>query len=294
MPFSAEFQSHLLTQTTSLCRCWLVRRKDGVTLGFRDHDCDLAFEGATFQAGTGLTASALEQTSGLSVNNSSAVGALSSASVTEEDLMAGRYDGAEVLSYLVNWADPAQRVLQFRGSLGEIRRGSGAFEVELRGLTEALNQPRGRMYQSRCAETSGTIVCGFDTNQPGYFTETPVLSVEEGKRFRIAGGGDFSERWFERGRFDVKSGAAVGLAGIVKNDRVDGSERVIELWEEIRANVAVGDVVRIQVGTDGTVEDVLAKFGSLENFGGFPTIPGEDWLMAYPSSSSVNDGGPLR
>ncbi|MEO1197240.1 MAG: DUF2163 domain-containing protein [Pseudomonadota bacterium] len=294
MALSAEFEAHLASTTTTLCRCWLVRRADGVELGFTDHDRDLAFEGAVFEAGTGLTASALEQTSGLSVNNSSALGALSAASVTDADLTAGRFDGAEVLAYLVNWADPGQRVLQFRGSLGEIRRGSGAFEAELRGLTEALNQPRGRMYHSRCSAVLGSPACGFDLNTPGYFTETTVISVDKGKRFRIAGGAEFAERWFERGRFEITSGGAAGLTAIVKNDRVDGAERVIELWEAVRAEVSAGDMIRVEAGCDGRKDTCVAKFGNLMNFRGFPDIPGEDWLMAYPTSADANDGGSLR
>lgn len=293
MALSAEFEAHLTSNSTTLCRCWLVRRKDGVTLGFTDHDRDLEFEGAVFQAGTGLTASALEQTSGLSVNNTSAVGALSAAAVTDADLMAGRYDGAEVLAYLVNWVEPEQRVLQFRGTLGEIQRGAGAFEAELRGLTEALNQPRGRMYQSRCGVVLGSGACGFDPEAPGYSTETNLISVDDGKRFRIAGGADFEARWFERGRFEVLSGEASGLSGIVKNDRVDGAERIVELWEQIRAEVAPGDTVKILAGCDGSRATCVSKFDNLINFRGFPDIPGEDWLLAYPSSSGSNDGGSL-
>ena len=294
MALSAEFEAHLASATTTLCRCWLVRRTDGAALGFTDHDRDLAFDGATFAAGTGLTAAALDQTSGLSVNNSAALGALSAAAVTEDDLMAGRFDGAEVLAYLVNWETPEQRVLQFRGTIGEIRRGGGAFEAELRGLTEALNQPRGRMYQSRCGAVLGSAPCGFDISTAGYFTETAVLDVEDGKRFRLAGGADFAERWFERGRFEVKTGVASGLAGIVKNDRIDGAERIVELWETVRSDIVPGDLVRVTAGCDGSRDTCVEKFGNLLNFQGFPDIPGEDWLTAYPSSASSNDGGSLR
>lgn len=293
MALSAELQAHVSSRSTTLCRCWLVRRKDGITLGFTDHDRDLSFDGATFEAGTGLTAAALEQTSGLSVNNTSALGALSAASVTEADLNAGRYDGAEVLSYLVNWDNTAQRVLQFRGTLGEVRNGAGAFEAELRGLTEALNQTRGQLFQSRCGAVLGSARCGFDPSAFGYVKETGVIEVEDGKRFRIEGGAEFEARWFERGRFEVLSGEAAGLVGVVKNDRVDGAERIIELWDSIRAAVVAGDQIRVTAGCDGAKATCIAKFDNLMNFRGFPNIPGEDWLMAYPSGSGSNDGGSL-
>jgi hypothetical protein len=36
------------------------------------------------------------------------------------------------------------------------------------------------------------------------------------------------------------------------------------------------------------------KFNNILNFQGFPHIPGEDWLMAYPSSAREMDGGSLN
>jgi len=292
MGVTQALQAHLSTGTTTLCRCWGVTRADGIRLGFTDHDVDLAFEGFVFRAGTGLTASALEQSSGLAVNNTEAVGALSSAAVSDADLTAGRYDGAEVVAWLVNWKRPEERALQFRGTLGEITRGSGAFVAELRGVTEALNQPVGRVYQTRCGTVLGSAACGFNIASFGYVAEEPVISVADGKAFRIAGGA-FAARWFERGRFEVLDGEAAGLVGVVKNDRILGAEREIELWEAIRASVAAGDRVRVVAGCDKRAETCREKFQNLVNFQGFPTIPGEDWLMAYPAASDRNDGGKL-
>ncbi|MBP9047287.1 MAG: DUF2163 domain-containing protein, partial [Tabrizicola sp.] len=96
--------SHLATGSTTVCRAWTVRRRDGLVLGFTDHDRDLVVDGVACRADTGMTARALQQTTGLSVDNSEAFGALSAAAITEDDLTAGRFDGAEVQAYLVNWA----------------------------------------------------------------------------------------------------------------------------------------------------------------------------------------------
>ena len=66
---------HLASGTTTIARAWALTRSDGATLGFTDHDRDLAFEGMIFRAEAGLTARALEQVTGLAVDNSEAVGA---------------------------------------------------------------------------------------------------------------------------------------------------------------------------------------------------------------------------
>lgn len=291
---SAEgLYQHLETGVTTVARAWLVRRRDGMTLGFTDHDRDLTFEGDTYRAGSGLTAKALQQTTGLAVDNSEATGALSDASITEEDILAGRFDKAEVTAWLVNWADPDQRVMQFRGSLGEIVRSGGAFQVELRGLTEALNQPQGKVIQRPCPAILGDSLCRFDLALPGYAAERQVETVEGGRVFRWASFAGFDDRWFERGRFRVLTGAAAGTLGVVKNDRLSSNKREIELWQGILPSVAVGDLVRIEAGCDKRSETCRLKFGNFLNFRGFPHVPGEDWLASYPLRTSQNDGGSL-
>jgi len=293
MAFSDAFQAHLQTGHTTLARCWVVTRRDGKVLGFTDHDRDLAFEGISFRASTGMSARALQQTSGLAVDNTEAMGVLSSAAITEEDIEAGRYDGAKVRAWLVNWAEPDQRVLQFNGSIGEISRGDGEFNAELRGQTEALNQPQGRVYQAPCSAVLGDGNCRFSFDLPGYVAEVPVEVVEEGRVFRFADLTGFDHRWFERGRLQVLSGAAQDLVGMIKNDRLSGTERVVELWDRLRSPIETGDMIRLEAGCDKRAETCRLKFNNFLNFRGFPHIPGEDWLTAYPTQTSVNDGASL-
>ena len=293
MGYSDAMKAHLAGGATTLARCFAVTRKDGLVLGFTDHDRDLGFDGMVFRADSGLTAKAIQQATGLSVDNSEAFGALRSAAITEADILAGRYDGAEVRAWLVNWAEPAVRVLQFRGTLGEIVRSGGAFTAELRGLSEALNQPVGLIYHARCSAVLGDGRCGFDLSQPGYAEERPVEVVEEGRVFRFAAMPGFEDRWFEKGRLVVLDGVAKGLVGSIKNDRVRGVGREVELWQSLGAVPAQGDMVRIEAGCDRRAETCRLKFNNFLNFRGFPHIPGEDWVMSYPVSSARNDGGSL-
>ncbi|AAV95518.1 DUF2163 domain-containing protein [Ruegeria pomeroyi] len=291
---SEAMQAHLASGVTTLCRCWAILRKDGVRFGFTDHDCMLEFDGFTFKADSGLTAAALEQSTGLSVDNSEALGALSDAAVREEDIEAGRFDGAEVLSWLVNWAEPEQRWLQFRGSIGELRRGGGAFQAELRGLTDALNQPLGRVFQKPCTAVLGDGGCRFDLDQPGYRAEIAVEQVEDGRVFRWTDLSGFEPGWFQRGRLDVTGGAAAGLWALIKSDKVSAAGREIELWEPIRAALRPGDGLRLTAGCDKRMETCRLKFNNLLNFQGFPDLPREDWVMATPKRTGANSGGSLR
>ncbi len=286
--------AHLKTGTTTVCRAWAVTRRDGTVLGFTDHDRALDFEGIDFKASSGMSARAIEQTTGLAVDNTEAVGALSDPAIREADVRAGLYDGAEVRSWLVNWADVAARRLIFRGSMGEIERGGGAFRAELRGLSEALNQPGGRIYQKPCSAVLGDGACGVDLADPGLFVEVPVLLVERGAGLTIPGQSGFADGWFTQGRAVVLDGVAKGAIGVIKRDRTVAGQRVIELWEMLSAGFAPGDRVRLEAGCDKRAETCRTKFGNFLNYQGFPDIPGEDWLVSYPTSSGLNDGGSLR
>lgn len=289
----AALYAHLQSGATTVCRAWTVRRGDGVVLGFTDHDRDLTVDGVTCRADTGMTARALQQTTGLSVDNTEAVGALSDVSVTERDLLAGRYDGAEVRAFLVNWAAPDDRVEQFRGSLGEVVRAGASFRAELRGLSDALNRPQGFAFQPACSAVLGDGRCRFQTLQPGYFALRQVEDVEDNRLFRFAGFGGFDDRWFEHGRFEVVTGAAAGLVGVIKTDRLEGAARRIELWQSIGDVVAPGDQIRVIGGCDKAAETCRTKFANFPNFRGFPHIPGEDWLASYPVADRPKTGGSL-
>jgi uncharacterized phage protein (TIGR02218 family) len=288
-----DLLTHLITGATTVCQCWSVTRKDGEVLGFTDHDRDLTFEGITFKAASGMTARALQQSTGLSVDNSEAIGALSDASVSEADLLVGRFDGAEVRNWMVNWQDSSQRLLQFRGTFGEITRSAGAFKAELRGLSEALNQVQGLVYQKTCSAVLGDGRCGFDLNRSGFSIEVPIEAIDAPGSYRIAAQGSIADGWFRRGRVRVLTGAAAGLVGLVKFDREDGPSRRIDLWVDLALAPIVGDVIRLEAGCDKLAGTCQAKFSNFNSLRGFPHIPGDDWMTSYPISGRTNNGESL-
>ncbi|WP_317055014.1 DUF2163 domain-containing protein [Roseovarius rhodophyticola] len=292
--FDAGLKAHLQTGQATTARCWAVTRRDGEILGFTDHDMDLSFENVVFKAETGLSAAALQQTTGLSVDNSEAVGALSDAAIRDADIEAGRYDGAEVRAWLVNWANVDERQLLFRGTIGEIRRAGGAFEAELRGLTDKLNVPLGRVFQKPCSAVLGDEGCGFDLSTPGYTTDVPVETIEGRRVLRFAALAGFDPGWFRHGVLRVLDGEAAGLSGLIKSDSETANARVLELWHPIRAEIAPGDSLRLEAGCDKARETCQAKFNNFLNFQGFPDIPGDDWSISDPTRAQVLDGGSRR
>lgn len=285
---------HLATGTTTVCRCWAVHRRDGVTLGFTDHDEDIAFDGIKFRADTGMTARAFQQSTGLSVDNTEAVGALSDDSIRDVDIATGRFDGASVTMWLVNWTAPSERSVRFAGSIGEIVRSGESFTAELRGVSERLNKVQGFVFQRRCSAVLGDRRCRVNVDQPEYRADAQIELVTDGKTFTFGSFPSFKGGWFEGGVLKVIDGAGDGLSGHVKTDRkTSGPGRRIVLWQAIRADLKPGDRIRLLAGCDKRAETCRAKFDNMANFRGFPSIPGEDWLMAYPNDRIPNNGGKL-
>lgn len=284
-------QSHLETGCTTVCRAWEIERKDGVKLGFTDHDLSLTFDGIEFRPSNGFTSRAIEQVTGLAVDNTEALGALSDAAITETDIRVGLYDGARVRAWRVNWQNVVERAMVFQGSLGEVERSGKAFRAELRGLSDTLGQVRGRVFQAPCSATFGDDQCGIDSLATEFARVATVQSLEDGVRIVVDLSG-YEPSWFRHGRLTVTSGSAAGVVRVIKRDDVVGSARRLEVWEQIDG-LATGDLIQIEAGCDKCASTCREKFDNFVNFRGFPDIPGEDWLMSYPVATGTNDGGSL-
>ncbi|MDO5604281.1 MAG: DUF2163 domain-containing protein [Paracoccus sp. (in: a-proteobacteria)] len=272
---------------TTIARAWAVARRDGVVLGFTDHDRVLEFAGLTFRPHAGLSAQAVVQGAGLSVDNTEVIGALSDGGLHEGDILAGLWDGAELRQWDVDWSAPGRHRLIFRGHLGEITRKGGAFRAELRGLSEPLNQPRGRVFHPRCDAVLGGDACGVDLARPG-FTATARVTQADGAVIRLEGMAGYDDRWFEHGRMIF----ADGTAGHVKNDRArpDG-RREVELWARPAVAPAAAEVVTLIAGCNKSSGMCQVKFMNFMNFRGFPHLPAEDWLLAPQAPRAARPRG---
>ncbi len=289
----APLQASLDGGATRLARCWRLTRRDGVVMGFTEHDRALTFDGLGFEPDSGFGPSALESGTGLSADTHEVTGALSSARITDADIARGAYDGAEVALYLVDWSDPEVRLLVSRGLIGEIRRGERQFEAEITGLSDRLQQPVGRAYLPSCDCRLGDARCGVDLRAPKYRAEGTVTALAASQQFSVAGLQTFAEAWFMGGRLVWTMGANAGLAGHVKSHQAAGSEAVVELWLSPPMPITPGDAFEVAAGCEKTAAACAAKFGNLLNFRGFPHMPGDDIIASYPSTGGVYDGGSL-
>lgn len=286
-------QSELDTGATTLCYCWRVTRRDGLVIGFTDHDRSLSFDGTMFAPDSGVNATAFSASADLSVDNSEIEGALSSDALSAEDLSAGRFDGAVVEIFRVNWRIVEQRVLIKKAVIGEVARAGEKFTAEIRGLSHILDQTSGRVYQRQCDALVGDARCGVDLTDPQFSGTGSVSAVIDEQRFLADGLQSFDESWFEHGVVTWTNGANNGISAFVKAHGRTGPTASINLWLPLGAQIEIGDQFMITAGCDKRHQTCLEKFTNLTNFRGFHLMPGNDFAVSYPLRSDDNDGGQL-
>jgi uncharacterized phage protein (TIGR02218 family) len=284
------FKAHIESGATTLATSWRIARGDGVVLGFTDHDLPLSFGGVDYLPAHGLDGGEAAAKLGPQVDTSEVVGVLHSAAIAEDDILLGRYDGALVETWRVNFRDVGVRHLVRRATIGEIVREDGVFRAELRSGQQALNQPKGRIYQALCDARLGDARCGVDLEDAAYRAEAVVTAVRDRHRVAVSGLDGFDEGWFGLGNATWGDGRRDGIADqLVTHVRVGGDD-VLSFAVPVGDWVEPGDALVVRAGCDRRFETCRAKFANGANFRGFPHIPGSDFVLRYPRSGDVHDG----
>lgn len=284
------FAAHIAGGQTTLAHCWRIRRGDGVVMGFTDHDLTLAFDGTQFEPAHGLDGSEVPAKLGGQVDTSEVLGVLHAEAIAEDDILLGRYDGAEVETWRVNWRDAGQRLLLRRDTIGEIVREDGVFRAELRSAQQGLNAARGRIYHSLCDAEVGDGRCGVDLSDDRFRAVASVVAVEDQHRLVVSGLAGFEEGWFGFGRVQWTGGRRLGLRDAVMAHGRIGASDVLAFEASVGGWATVGDTLTVTAGCDRRFATCQAKFANAVNFRGFPHIPGNDFVMRYPRSGDALDG----
>lgn len=287
------FKSHVESGETTLATCWRIARTDGVVLGFTDHDEALRFGGLDYLPAHGLDGSAVPQKLGPQVDTSEVLGVLHAEAIAEDEILLGRYDGAEVECWRVNWRDPAQRHLLRRNTIGEIVREDGVFRAELRSGQHALNVPKGRLYQALCDAAPGDARCGVSVTSPAYRAPAAVVAIKDRHRLVAGGLATFAEGFFAFGEAVWTGGGRHGLGDQILNHQRIASTDILTFAAPVGDWVQIGDGFSATAGCDRQFGTCKAKFGNGVNFRGFPHIPGSDYVLRYPRKGDQLDGRPL-
>ena len=287
----SNLAAHLADGVTTLCHCWKLIRRDGKTFGFTDHDRDLAFNGTTFAARSGLEAAEATAELGFAVGGGEVAGALVSAGLTEADIASGLYDDASVETWLVNWSNVAERVLLDIGAIGEIRRADGGFVAEVRGLMHRFDEERGRLFRATCSADLGDAQCGINLSSSAY-SDTGTVTRTDGALSIAASGIGFADGWCNGGQLTWASGDNAGISVEIKVHRAAQGTDEFDLWQRAPQAIKAGDTFRVTAGCDKTHATCRRKFDNVANFRGFPHMPGNDFIIRMPQQGEPGlDGG---
>jgi uncharacterized phage protein (TIGR02218 family) len=271
---SPSFLDHDLT---TIAFCWRLERRDGIALGFTTHDRDLARGGLTYRAAPGMLPSAISVSDGFRSESLDIQGALTSDAISAADLAAGRWDGASVFVFMVDWEAPdGESFAVARGELGEVSVKANVFEAELRGPAALLDAPVAEQTSPECRALLGDKRCRVD--MAGRTRLTRIAAVAAADRIEVEEAAAGNE--FGGGRLRWLGGANSGLESPVL--RSDGA--VLTLYEPPAFVPLAGDLVEIVEGCDKRLETCAARFGNALNFRGEPHLPGIDLLTRYPGA----------
>ncbi len=268
-----ELAAHLAGEVTTLATCWKLTRRDGAVMGFTDHNKDILYLSVTYKAATGFTPTSIEAKDDFSVDNLDVEGMLDSASITEADVMAGKYDFAEIEIFTVNYEDLSQgRLWPKTGWLGEVTLKRGQFNVEVRGLSQKLSQNIGQVFSPSCRAVLGDNQCKISL--AGHSVTTTVSTVTSSLVFS-ANALTQAAGHFSGGEVEWLTGANAGRKMEVKEF---GSKQVT-LVLPMGSSIAVGNQFKIVAGCDKTFQTCKGKFNNVINFRGEPHIPGMDKIL---------------
>jgi uncharacterized phage protein (TIGR02218 family) len=271
---SSNLANHTAGETTTLVTCWKITRVDAQVFRFTDHVENLPIGAETYLAATGYTASAVQSSADLAVDNLEIEGVLDSSTITEGDLLAGVWDFAQVEIFRVNYLATADGVLWLRkGRLGQIRLSRATFVAELRGLAQAMQQVIGEVYSPSCRANLGDTRCGVNL---------APLTVAGTVTGGIVGRSVFADTartealgWFDGGLLTWTSGANAGRTMEVKLWTLAGTLFTLAL--PMVGTIAVGDAYTVYPGCQKRVyTDCRDKFNNIVNFRGEPFVPGEE------------------
>lgn len=271
---SANLKDHLAQETTTMVTCWQIEMTDGTVLGFTEHDRNIEYDGVIYEAATGFTPTAFEQSMGMSVDNMDVSSFLDSDSITEADIEAGRLDNAEIKTFKINWTDTSQGIMRLtRGIVGEITRQDDLYVAEVRSLSQYLQQTIGRKYLGTCDAALGDSRC--KVNLSAFTVTGSVTSVTSQDTFTDSSRAE-ADDYFTYGKLTFTGGNNTGYEVEVKAF----ASGQFTLFEAMPNAIQVGDAYSVYAGCDksGRLGNAhcVNKFSNYANFRGFEDIPGQD------------------
>jgi uncharacterized phage protein (TIGR02218 family) len=284
--------SHLATRTHTRATCLRLDLVDGTSLGITDHDRALSFDlgdGAIdYSPNTGILPSDLDLSAGFEADDIEVTGPITSSGLTTRtQILGGRFDEATARLFQVNWKSLGSGAIKLlKGYVANAEADESSFRLTIHSEVSRFAQQRGRVISAYCDADFGDARCGMT---PDTLAAT-VTGVTDERQFAISFAGTESNDYFNRGTVQFTSGALNGTRPVEIFDFTGGvNAGSIVLWMPLPEAPQVGDTLTLTQGcydlatnTSKTRAACMA-FDNIENFRGFPDVPGTDQVLRYPN-----------
>ncbi len=269
--------------TLRLAPLFKIERKDGTVLTFTGHDREIYYLGHTYIPIGIAVATSRAKRSDLQEQTNEFSGIFDDASITEEDIAAGKYNDATVTEYVVDWRYPFSGPYTVNVSfLRNISKTSQQWEAEAIGVTGKIGGQFGEVYSRVCPHTLGDAECGVSIPE---FTLTGVVTaVSSRTEITIVTASMLADDYFKFGQVTWFTGNNKGTSqGVESNTAIPLSAGItLILRTATLKDIEVGNLFTIEAGCDGLAATCNTKFSNLVNNGSFPYIPGNSRYIENP------------
>lgn len=213
-------QTHLGLSTRTMTTLVKVTRTDGVVLYAASLNRPVTFEGNVYQA-LGFLRTDLTAEDEMSIGTTNVEGILDSATITEDDVRAGRWDAAAWEMRRINYVTPTDGAVYLgSGQLGSCTIGRLRWTAELLGLMQSVQNSLGNLNSPLCVHNFGKSEggpglgngCTVDVAGSPSFTQSGTASSMDSDFYGVHDGARTEpDGYYSNGIFRVTTGVMAGM-----------------------------------------------------------------------------------
>ncbi|MDO8969044.1 MAG: DUF2163 domain-containing protein [Saprospiraceae bacterium] len=258
---------------TTFCRCYRFTLNGGAILAATDLDRPLTIGGVVYASSPGISATAIEETSGFEPSNLELDLLINNTTITIDILRSGKFARAKVQLFMVDYYDlPSSlsddnRILWIKtGYVGNIETKNNTAKIEFRGFEQALKQNIVETGSRFCRATFGDNRCKKSTAP---YTKYGTVTTHSRKDVGVSFALDSGE--LINGYIEITAGEFAGSRFDVANN---SNTSLILL--DLPAIPLTGLSIKSIAGCDKSIDTCSSKFANVINFQGEPHVPTRD------------------
>jgi uncharacterized phage protein (TIGR02218 family) len=277
---SAALKDHFGGNALTLASLWTITRRDGVVIGYTDHDTDLTVGGMHYVSAPGFNRTSIQNSLDLTVDNLEIEIPFTDGHVTERDVRAGLYDSAAITLTACNFTNTSQSTMNLRtGWLGQWVISGGSCTVELRGMAQMLAMYVGENISILCRADFGDKRCKFDKASVTWQGTVATVAPTYFTGAYAAGAPPATLSYLQFGTVTWTSGPNTGFVMEIQNS---GTGNDIYFYQPPPYPLSVGDGFAVAAGCDKTRATCATRWHNTVNLRAEPDVPGYARIFATP------------